>query len=263
MDDKTKDPMPSWPAKTTITYGDAETRGKLRHWKRRLGEHYDAFERVFRKPDRVQIVADMVRGSTSTRRKAFDKLHAGWGKAAFLEGVTLERNKALAIWSYLKPRNSVFVKAGDTVTDAERASLTQDCVCVNYIVAGTHRCELADGLWTLEVPDHALGRAVERSQFLTPEAIIREAHVNLLALPMERMNDIHYIKAGPGCFAGALMVAKEVTYTISTHVRVNTWLASEMMGDDQKPIVEVGEPGKRLGDTVLLPRPLWPDRRKA
>ena len=30
------------------------------------------------------------------------------------------------------------------------------------------------------------------------------------------------------------------------------------MGDNQVPITEVGEPGKRMGDTYLLPRPLWP-----
>jgi hypothetical protein len=62
-----------------------------------------------------------------------------------------------------------------------------------------------EGLWTLEVPDHALGRAVERSGALHPGVIIREAHLNLLALPQsvaastsdESASGV-LIKAGPG-----------------------------------------------------------------
>ena len=251
--------MKSWPVTTTITYGDAETRGRLRHWKRKLAERYAVFEVAFLNKDRMSLVGDMVRGSTSTRQRAYHRLCVLFGPGAFNEGVTLQRNKSLAIWSYLKPRDPVTSKTREDAPENVRASLAQDCVTVNYIVAGTPHMIIADGLWTLEVPDHALGRAVERSQYLHPETLIREAHTNLLSLPVERVNDIHYIKAGPGCFAGRLSATgKEKTYGSSIHVRVQTWLSDDMMGDDQKPITEVGAPGRRLGDSVLLPRPLWP-----
>jgi hypothetical protein len=249
-----------WPPTTTITYADAETRGKLRHWKKKLAERYDAFEAEYARADRMSVVGDMVRGSTSTRQRAYQKLNKMFGPGAVNEGVTLQRNKSLAIWSYLKPRNAVTTKTSDDLSEAERASLMQDCVTVNYVIAGVigARVCAADGLWTLEVPDHALGRAVERSGYLQPEVIIREAHMNLLSMPVSRVNDIHYIKAGPGCFAGELIVSdKEATYRTSIHVRVKTWLDDNMMGDNQVPITEVGARGQRLGDSILLPRPLW------
>jgi hypothetical protein len=258
MDDKV--PFKLWPSTTTITYGDAETRGKLRHWKKKLAERYDAFEAEYARADRMSVVGDMVRGSTSTRQRAYQKLTKMFGPGAVNEGVTLQRNKSLAIWSYLKPRNAVTTKTSDDLSEAERASLMQDCVTVNYIVAGVIGAKVcvADGLWTLEVPDHALGRAVERSGYLQPEVIIREAHMNLLSMPVSRVNDIHYIKAGPGCFAGELIATdKERTYGTSIHVRVKTWLDDNMMGDNQVPITEVGARGQRLGDSILLPRPLW------
>lgn len=252
--------MKSWPPTTTITYADAETRGRLRHWKRKLAERYEVFEAQFLRADRMAIVGDMVRGSTSTRSRAYRKLCELFGPGVYSEGVTLQRNKSLAVWSYLKPRGSVVVNPHEDAPPEVAASLAQDCVTVNYIVAGTKKVWLGDGLWTLEVPDHALGRAVERSGYLQPETLIRDAHQNLLSMPVARANDIHYIKAGPGCFAGKLVATtKEQTYSSSIHVRVMTWLSDDMMGDDQVPITEVGEPGKRMGDSILLPRPLWPE----
>jgi hypothetical protein len=56
---------------------------------------------------------------------------------------------------------------------------------MSFIVAGAtpEGIGICRGLWTLEVPDHALGRAVERSRLPDPGSIIREAHENLLELP--------------------------------------------------------------------------------
>ena len=52
------------------------------------------------------------------------------------------------------------------LTKAEIGSLTQDCVSVNYSYVGVRDGLIytGEGLWTLEVPDHALGRAVKRSR---------------------------------------------------------------------------------------------------
>ena len=77
----------------------------------------------------------------------------------------------------------------------------------------------AEGLWTLEVPDHALGRAVERSGFLHPETIIRNAHRNLLDMPNAALLSSDgstrfktpYIKAGLGCFVGEFFVGEDAS----------------------------------------------------
>jgi hypothetical protein len=121
------------------------------------------------------------------------------------------------------------------------------------------------GLWTLEVPDHALGRAVERSGFLHPGAIIREAHKNLLDLPAtiisERLYMINtdgpgiYIKAGPGCFVGHLIFGMDANEGHSVHVRVKTWLSDDQLHENQTPLCKKGETGDRLGDCWLLPQP--------
>jgi hypothetical protein len=39
------------------------------------------------------------------------------------------------------------------------------------------------------------------------------------------------------------------------HVRVRTWLADDMLHESQIPLREKGEPGDRLGDPWLRPRP--------
>jgi hypothetical protein len=248
---------------TDITYGDAETRGRLRIWKRRLAERYAAFDRVYQATRNgkgaATEIGDLVGGSRSTREKALGKLTKAFGPGVVLEWAKLEkRGEAVAVWSILKPRESVTVEITREVSAGERASLVQDCVSVNYVVAGTKRLLIADGLWTLEVPDHALGRAVERSRFLTPEAIIREAHLNLLNAPMEAADrPTPYIKAGPGCFVGGLHFGNDVTVGQSVHARVKTWLEESMLGPDQVPLRADGAPGKRMGDAFLMPRPLW------
>jgi hypothetical protein len=177
------------------------------------------------------------------------------------------------VWSILKPRDAVFCEAPPDITPNKREALFQDCVTVNYIVAGNipgfdrpATIGIAEGLWTLEVPDHALGRAVERSRFLHPGTIIREAHVNLLGLPSaavsnERVFDDDtlgfLIKAGPGCFVGHFHVNPDVSTggEFSARVRVKTWLADDQLRDEQIPLCEKGEAGSCLGDGWLRPHP--------
>jgi hypothetical protein len=154
----------------------------------------------------------MVRCGRVGRQRAFEKINRALGLGVRLEAKHLDGKAARAVWSIYKPGGAVICD-----TDAHPA-LLQDCVTVNYIVAGAGQRGIGiyDGKWTLEVPDHALGRAVERSGMLHPGAIIREAHVNLLELPATVMVDRPnfrdtkapglYVKAGPGCFVGHIIV---------------------------------------------------------
>jgi hypothetical protein len=180
-------------------------------------------------------------------------------------------NGKLALLSILKPRNAVAVEISGDRSASERASLQQDCVTVNYFVVGKipslsrarNELELAEGLWTLEIPDHALGRAVERSRCLHPGAIIREAHRNALDLPSATVSVLGknrgaYIKAGAGCFAATISAGPDVSNDdqYSVHVRVATWLDEDQLHADQIPLHQKGKPGDRLGDNWLRPEPL-------
>jgi hypothetical protein len=83
--------------------------------------------------------------------------------------------------------------------------LAQDIVSVDSITL----CEkgFSRGMWALAVPDHALGRAMQRSG-LAPAELVLAAHTNLLKLritaviPDGTLNDKRkfWIRSGPGAF---------------------------------------------------------------
>jgi hypothetical protein len=196
------------------SYGDAETRGKVRLWKQKLARDFAIFDSAYHRlgaGDLRKLPLDLVLCSRCGRQRASEKINKLLGPGATLEAKHL--NGTSVLWSIYKPSNNVILN--------DDPSFTQNCVTINYIIAGEvpgRMGGIVNGLWTLEVPDHALGRAVERSRSLHPGAIIREAHQNLLELPSniisERPNFLDhslpgvYIKAGPGCFVGHLIISK-------------------------------------------------------
>lgn len=259
----------------SVTYANAEVRGQLRVWKQKLARDHAAFERVYRAlaGDLRDAPVDLVkRSSRAGRERALTKIQRALGPGVTLELAHLEGKHPHAIFSILRPRDAVVIETPDDMPDAERGSLMQDCVAVNYFVAGyipgppEQAGGVAEGLWTLEVPDHALGRAVERSRFLHPGAIIREAHLNLLALPSSVINQRalgdpdqrgELVKAGPGAFVAHMRAAPDVSLgdAYGVHVRVRTWLDDDMLHENQIPLREKGEPGDQLGDGWLRPVP--------
>jgi hypothetical protein len=247
------------PKRPPVSYANAQVRGQLRQWKAALAQQYLVFERAYRRRSEWDpIVQDLVRRSSDTgRRRAFGKLAQLSGPAAILEGLRLDGPHPLAVWSLLKPRDSVVVDANP---ESGRA---QDCVSVNYLVAGTvaDTIGIAEGLWTLEVPDHALGRAVEYSGML-PGSIIRDAHHNLLRLrTLQVVNGSKpkqfLLRAGGGGFVCELHCGEDVSIggELSCYAFVRTWLDDDRLHDDQVTLVDDGAPGERLGDTFLLPAP--------
>jgi hypothetical protein len=254
----------------SVEYGHAETRGRLRLWKQKLAKSYTIFDDACNElmANNMPLVADMVFCSRTGRKRAFDKINKSFGPGVTLESVNLgKNNRSLAIWSILKPRGPVAI-ATEAASRQERVSLMQNCVTVNYIVIGCimDRVQVGEGLWTLEVPDHALGRAVERSGYLHPEALIREAHKTILELPSSVLSQTNfgdhdtqgaYIKSGPGCFAGHFRIHEDVSrYGHTASVRVKTWLDQNQLHENQIILSEKGAPGDQLGDAVLKPSPL-------
>jgi len=253
-----------------VNYGNAEARGRVRAWKNLLYRRYQTFNTAFNTitPSSSLSTAcvDLVkRGSRTGRVRAVEKLQQAFAPAAKLEKMQIDGKHRYALWSILKPRDPV------TVGATNESGLNQFCVTVNYIMAG-YLPDLdfigkAEGLWTLEVPDHALGRAVERSGMLHPETIIRDAHHNLLELPAQLialnkgMIDTErgfFVKAGAGAFRCEIHIARDVSLNgdFSVQVFVPTWIDDARLHADQIPLCEKGEPGKRLGDGWLLPVPL-------
>jgi hypothetical protein len=86
---------------------------------------------------------------------------------------------------------------------------------------------------------------------LHPGAILREAHLNLLALPSStiarrafggRAVEGELVKAGPGAFVAYLSDADDVSLggAPDVHVRVRTWLADDMLRESQIPLRDPG-----------------------
>src|SRR6476620_1482093 len=99
----------------------------------------------------------------------------------------------------LKPRFASFEE------DSQRS-----CVAINYLIAGKvsgQTLGLADGLWTLEVSDHALGRMFQRlGKGCDPGALLVGAHRKFVRLRTDVVTAaIHLreevpVKAGAGAF---------------------------------------------------------------
>jgi hypothetical protein len=254
---------------TAVAYGNAAIRGQLRRWKSTLAERYRGFDAVYR-GDRSTLrglVDDFVRrGSPTGRRRAFAKLATAFGSGVTLEGLRTAGDAhsdapPLAVWSLLKPRAAV-------VVEPRTPSLAQNCIAVNYVLAGwlpywqgdhvvAHAIGVAEGLWSLEIPDHALGRAMERSGML-PDAIIHDAHHNLLRLRPEQLitrNRKFAVKAGAGGFICEMRFGSDVSYgdNLTVSVFAHTWVAEAMLRADQVLMIDDGIAGMRLSDTWLLP----------
>jgi len=253
---------------TNVTYSDSEVRGRMRAWKVDLVRKAVQFEQVYDARDTTllpAIEAFARKGTLVGRQRAFKKLRRMLGAGAILEGVRFQPDP-IAVFSIIKPRDSIALNA------PIESGMAQDCVTVNYILVGhmpddrpgLRKIGVCEGFWTLEVPDHAIGRCIHRTRAL-PDKIIRECHLNLLRmnprLVMGGNNRVELetrfnVRAGPGGFVCTFRVGEEVSRReYMARVRADTWIAEEDR-DDQALLTGNGHPGHRLVDSWLMPAPL-------
>jgi hypothetical protein len=179
---------------------------------------------------------------------------------AFLEGVRVESDP-LAVWSVIHPREAVRVGSDDP-------SFNQDCAAVDYLIIGLfpgHMPGCSGGLWTIEVAEHALGRLLQRKPRENVDAVLLEAHHNVLnAVWREEFIDPYYrflVPAGPGVFSSSMMHGEDVSAANTTmfHVYAGTWLHTDALHEDQEAaaaafIVDGDCDEIRLGQGLLLPQ---------
>src|SRR5262249_48102961 len=149
---------------------NVEARGQLRIWKRTAEAQRLRFERSLRgDPHLAKTVVDFAMKRGDGQRRAFGKLQKAFAGAT-LEYLRYDK-PPVAIWAYLNPRHT-------TVVDPQTPSDAQDCVTVDYIVVGSMPTVIgtADGLWTLEVTEHALGRVLQRSPNTDISAMLLGGH---------------------------------------------------------------------------------------
>ena len=75
---------------------------------------------------------------------------------------------------------------------------------------------------------------------------------------MSTVSAAFLVKAGPGGFVCQLRVAGDRARggALELYARSDTWLAEDMLRDEQILLADDGAPGQRLGDRWLWPAPL-------
>jgi hypothetical protein len=233
----------------------------LRVWKAKLSRRIAALDRVLQDPTVARANADFLQKGEKGCRRAFDKLHRRLSRYAVLEGVRTTHNP-IAVWAMLKPREAV-------VIEPDHPSDAQDCVVVDYML--TRQSEwgttIAMGLWTLEVPDHALGRGFMRAPGQDMEAAMLEAHHTTLRIRVARMKPHFadpsarfFLPAGPGVFVCSAHIRSDVSMDggLQACIRAHTWLHRDQLSDNREAEIFMVDDiaGERLGEGYLLPMPL-------
>ena len=247
-------------------YSDAEARGQLRIWRRELERGYAKLSCCY---DNAKLQADIdefvARRSDKGRMRAFKRIRTGIeASGAMLEGVRRTGPHPIAVWSMLNARPPV-----NMLADPDEGVIT-----VNYVIAGALpdvMVGLSDGLWTLEITDHAAQRVMQRGGVANPAAIIRAAHHTLLRLRAEQvMPEMQgtslkldsgrqfLLRAGPGGFICSLRAGKDrsLQWGVTMHAYAPTWISDDQLFATQVILADDGEPGYRLGDAWLMPPPL-------
>jgi len=227
---------------------DAETRGRLRRFKVTLSARYARLDRLL---EQRVLVADAshlaMKNSLVGRQRAWKRLQRAIAPTgAILEGLRLHGNWPLAVWSILKPRDSIRI-------ESDRPGDMQDCVVVNYLMCGRHPegdCQ-SDGNWTLEAQDHALGRLLQRDPKCDPALVLNAAHRATLrlkssdVLPNAKVlrSDSFLVPAGNGAFVSQFRLGEDASLkgNFVAHIVARTWLEQDMLHDNQMPLYDDGE----------------------
>lgn len=246
----------------TTRHRNAEARGKLRLYKQQLAASYEKFNALFNNPTLDGHLSAMVLKKNTGRMRAYQRVCAIMQPMAFCrEYCDLETRSPLLIWAALKPRSSVtFPHEDSDPLDA------QNCVTVNYVLAGQLEPKsigIAEGLWTMEVQDHALGRLIERNANATDLTdCVLQAHHALLRISADLLID-HFkrerdivLPAGPGAFICTIRLGQDMHENDEPilHLIARTWVSVGQLHSSQRVLpVSQTDP---LMNSLLLPQPL-------
>jgi hypothetical protein len=235
-----------------------EARRGLRLLKQKLKADYTAFDVSFETLARLDDVGAFLHRSTvKGRLRALDRLKRKLKPARF-EGVTIDGRPPVALWSILKPRSAVNA-------DPEHPRDAQDCVTYNYCMIGSPLNPgkpIAEGCWSLEVTDHALGRMIERAPRADHAGLIREAHRRLKNSSAKALQahssarEQFLVPTSAGSCVCEMMTGTEISRPgqASILVKMRTFLSPDL--DSDLPILRIGRGEDRAGLNVLIPMPL-------
>jgi hypothetical protein len=90
--------------RSSVTFADAETRGRLRAWKKKLALDYASFGRALDEVPRLLALSNMGAGRCE---RALAEIQRAVGSGPVLEHTRLDNEHPYTVWSILKPRAAV------------------------------------------------------------------------------------------------------------------------------------------------------------
>jgi hypothetical protein len=237
----------------------AEARGRRRVWRQQRKAAYEAAVETLFSTIKRRDVEDFMFKAARGRRRVFDRVDQQLRRhGAQLQALRLEGKRPCAIWAILRPRRAVTLNS-DLPGDA------QNCVTVNYLVFGSTPEEpmgaLGEGLWTLEIKDHAIGRFFERGNSDPDQAIfaIHDAVLNVDSRDLQDGTRSVRLRVGDDVWCGEVRAGFDVSIAnFGLHVIVRTHLGFDQLNPGQEfgliqPRPQAGP--YRLGESWLAPPP--------
>lgn len=242
---------------------DRGTRERLGEWYKRAQDRYRVLTTTASQRDIIKAARAFTKPSRHGRMDAWLVLERTFRETAWLHVRDIAGRRPHAIWAVIKPRGPVLDARGIQLAPGEQ----QVGVVVNYLVAGRVATggTLSEGLWTAEIPVHALGRALQRDPTASLDALVLELHRRLLAASTAGIDSYvsggMVVKAGRGAFLCSCYppILNVSTGRPSLLVRANTWLLFEQLRGEQRHQATrldsvTGEP--TLGMSWFRPDPL-------
>jgi hypothetical protein len=226
----------------------AEAWGRVRTFKRGIAAPAEAIAAALGSEAVRRAGDDFVFKKNKGRARALDRL-SRLLRPAMLQVAT---DRPVASWAWLAPEGSMFFT---TETDP---GLHQDCVLARYAIIGRSGSNSVQAqAFTVEVPDHALGRLLQRCRGADPAEAMWQAHVALLGASTAEVADCMkqqrsiYLPAASGCFACKAMLIRTAEVTMPLlYARARTWLSTDQLHADQRPIA-LATNGDEMALTML------------
>jgi hypothetical protein len=238
----------------------AEAKGRLRRFRAHVVGSADRTRAQLKRESLVSDVLSLsLRGTEKGRQRAARRVRSA------LPGVFDWRNLPAGLLGAL------LLDASDPIIKEPRdAGQTQPSVIVTYVVLGTRRTMTSTGLWTLEVPIHALLRAIERDPGGDVGVKVRDAHRALLgagsAPPPPIGPEFLIPTSGPGAFLVEWVPAVCRPGGALIYARARTWLHDDQLYEEQSQrALRPAAPGEAtmLASGLLLPLVLREDAAPA
>jgi hypothetical protein len=141
------------------------------------------------------------------------------------------------IWSWLVPRGCMLI-------DPQTYGEVQDAILIRYGFAWIERKLELYGYeaFSIEVPDHALARLIQRAPNINLPRVLMEAQDQLFAADCATISQhvAHgtalYLRAGPGLLICAAVDGRTPSGINYWFARARTWISDSMIRPDQIPI---------------------------